>query len=445
MGRRNWTLKKQVLSLAVAGTIGFSSFFGGFAEAASISSLKDQQNKIEKEKSDLSSTINDADQQINSLNKQQSNVKEEMTRLDLAIGDTHKKISEKKAELEKTKAEIARLQEEIRVTKERIEKRNELLKERARNYQETGGMVSYLDVLMGSHNFSDFIDRASAVATIMQADQDILKQHEADKKSLEVNQAKVEQELANVQSIVDDLEKMNIQLNAQRAEKDQLLASLEKQEEEIHEHKMELQEEAQLLAAQSAAIQKAIALEQKRQEEAAAAAAEAAAAAAAAASAAANNNNSGSGNGGGASTPPQTTAPVSSGAFTLPANGTFTSGFEPRWGTFHYGIDIANRAANVPIWAAADGVVIQSYYSSSYGNVVFIAHSVNGQTYTTVSAHMEARTVSSGAVVKKGQQIGIMGNTGDSTGKHLHFELHRGQWNASKSNAINPVGIVPMP
>jgi murein DD-endopeptidase MepM/ murein hydrolase activator NlpD len=111
----------------------------------------------------------------------------------------------------------------------------------------------------------------------------------------------------------------------------------------------------------------------------------------------------------------------------------------------HYGVDIANSAAGVPIWAAADGVVIQSYYSSSYGNVVFIAHSVNGQTYTTVSAHMETRYVSSGAVVKKGQTIGIMGNTGDSSGKHLHFELHRGEWNGSKSNAINPVGIVPMP
>ena len=48
--------------------------------------------------------------------------------------------------------------------------------------KQTGGMVSYLDVLMGSKNFSDFIDRANAVATIMQADQDILKQHEADKK-----------------------------------------------------------------------------------------------------------------------------------------------------------------------------------------------------------------------------------------------------------------------
>ena len=435
-------MKKSFVTFAVAGTFIVSSIFGGIVEADSISGLQNQQKEIQKEKSELSSDINNADQQINSLNAEQADVKEEMTRIDLSIDDTHRKIREKTAELEETKAEITRLQEEIKVTKERIEKRNELLKDRARNYQETGGMVSYLDVLMGSKNFSDFIDRASAVATIMQADQDILAQHEADKKSLEENQAKLEVELASVQTMLADLEKMNQQLNAQRAEKDKLLATLEEQEDEIHEHKMELQEEAQILAAQSAAIQKAIDLEQQRQ---AAAAAEAKAAAEAAA--ANNNNNSGSSGGGGDSTPTPTqpSPPVSSGAFTMPANGTFTSGFAPRWGSFHYGVDIANRAANVPIWAAADGVVIQSYYSSSYGNVIFIAHSVNGQTYTTVSAHMETRVVSSGTVVKKGQQIGIMGNTGDSQGKHLHFELHRGQWNGSKSNAINPVGIVPMP
>ena len=420
-------MNKTILTLAVTGTFVVSSIFGGIAEAASISSLKDQQNQIEKEKSEVSSDINNADQQINSLKEQQANVKEVMTRLDFAIGDTHKKISEKTAKLEETKTEIARLQEEIKITKERILKRNELLKDRARNYQETGGVVSYLDVLMGSKNFSDFIGRASAVATIMQADQDILKQHEADKKSLEDNQAKVEVELANVQTMLAELEQMNQQLNAQRAEKNELLASLEQQEEEIHEHKMELQEESQILAAQAAALQQAIALEQKRQAEVAAAAEAAAAAAAAAASA--NNNSGNSGDGGGGGGGSVVTAPVSNGAFTLPANGTFTSGFAPipSWGFIPLGIDIANRASGVPIWAAADGVVIQSYYSSSYGNVVFIAHSVNGQTYTTVSAHMETRSVSSGAVVKKGQQIGIMGSTGDSTGKHLHFELHRGR------------------
>lgn len=427
-------MKKSLVIFTFATTVGFGSMFGGIVQANTVSSLKEQQNKVQGDRSEINSDIKEAEDKINSIKGQQAGVKSEMQRIDLAIGDTHAKIREKTAKVEETKVEITRLQEEIKVTKERIDKRNELLKERARNYQETGGMVSYLDVLMGSKNFSDFIDRANAVATIMQADQEILKQHEADKKSLEENQIKVEQELASVEKMLAELETMNQELNAQREQKNQMLATLEQQEEEIHSHKMELQEEEQVLAAQSAALQKAIKLEQER---AAKAAADAAAAAAA-------NNSATSGGGGSVSAPP-----VSSGAFGLPANGRFTSGFGNRDsfrpGDNHPGVDIANSAAGVPIWAAADGVVSSSYYSSSYGNVIFVVHSINGQTYTTVYAHMEARMVGAGATVSKGQQIGIMGSTGDSTGKHLHFELHRGQWTQNKANAINPVGIVPMP
>jgi murein DD-endopeptidase MepM/ murein hydrolase activator NlpD len=56
---------------------------------------------------------------------------------------------------------------------------------------------------------------------------------------------------------------------------------------------------------------------------------------------------------------------------------------------------------------------------------------------------MNSRKVSEGAVVAKGQQIGIMGNTGHSFGQHLHFELHKGPWNYSKSNAVNPLNYIP--
>ncbi|OLS37851.1 murein hydrolase activator EnvC [Bacillus sp. MRMR6] len=422
-------MKKYFVILTVVVTVGFSSIFNVSVNANSIESLKEQQSKIQNDRSEVNSTIEDADVKINSLQEEQSAVKTEMQEIDLVINETHKKISEKTSEIESKKTEIAELQEEIRITKERIEKRNELLKERARNYQVTGGMVSYIDVLMGSKSFSDFIDRANAVATIMQADQDIIKQHEEDKKNLETYQAQVEKDLDSLQTLLAELETMNQQLNSQRAEKDRLLASLEEQEEELHHHKMELQEEAMLLAAQAAVLQQAIKQEQKRQAEAAAAAA------------AAGNQSPGSGN--------TSTSPAVGGSWAQPANGIFTSGFGTRPsfrpGEFHYGVDIANRAPGVPIWAAADGIVIRSYYSSSYGNAIFIAHSINGQTYTTVYAHLETRFVQDGAVVKAGQQIGILGSTGDSTGPHLHFELHRGEWLPSRANAIDPRGIVPLP
>ncbi|WJV30979.1 M23 family metallopeptidase [Rossellomorea sp. AcN35-11] len=132
---------------------------------------------------------------------------------------------------------------------------------------------------------------------------------------------------------------------------------------------------------------------------------------------------------------------MSAGAWTTPAYGTVTTNFG--WDTlngkrrYHYGIDVAARGS-VPISAAADGYVIKSHYSSSYGNVVYITHSINGQTFTTVYAHMASSSVSAGQAVNKGDRIGYMGNTGYSFGQHLHFELHAGSWNASKSNAVNP-------
>ncbi|WHY91204.1 peptidoglycan DD-metalloendopeptidase family protein [Neobacillus cucumis] len=428
-------MKKSVVAFTVAASMGIGSLFTGnslVTEAASISNLKDKQNEIHNKRSNLKSDINDANTKINDLQGQQANVKSEMKRLDFAIGDTNAKIREKTAKISETQGKINQLQGEIKVIVNRMEQRNNLLKERARNYQETGGMINYIDVLMGAKSFSDFIDRANAVATIMEADQELLKQADMDKKELEEKRTKVEKDLANLQELKSELEQMNKQLSSQRNEKDKLLSKLVRKEKEVHEGKLALEEEEQILAGQEAAVQKAIQLEKDRQAAAAAAAAQAAKAPA-------------QPSGGGASGK----APaISGGTFTRPAAGVISSGFGTRPGfrpgEFHYGVDIANHASNVPILAAADGVVIRSYYSNSYGNCIFISHSINGQVYTTVYAHMEARLAGTGAVVKKGQQIGIMGSTGDSTGQHLHFELHRGQWVPDRHNAINPVGIVPL-
>ncbi|MCC2376609.1 SH3 domain-containing protein [Bacillus wiedmannii] len=123
--------------------------------------------------------------------------------------------------------------------------------------------------------------------------------------------------------------------------------------------------------------------------------------------------------------------------FIQPAVGRYTSGFGKRGGQMHHGLDIA-ASGTVPVVVAADGVVTRSYYSTSYGNVVFISHNINGQTYMTVYAHLKNRSVSAGQKVKQGQQLGIMGSTGQSEGQHLHFEIHKGEWNAQKSNAMDP-------
>ncbi|WP_306009912.1 MULTISPECIES: murein hydrolase activator EnvC [Bacillus] len=448
-------MKKSIAAFSVATAVGLGSIFGGIpasqASASKISDLESKKNQIQEQRSGNDSKINSADSEINRLQGEQDQVSKEIERLSLSISDTETKIKEKTEQIAATKEEIEKLKAEIVVITDRINKRNEMLKDRARSFQENGGMVSYLDVLMGAQNFSDFIDRVGAVATIVEADQDILREHEADKKLLEETQAKVESELSSLEKMRTDLESMKKQLNAQKAEKNKLMASLKNQEEHKHAEKLNLEEENELLAAQEAAIKQAIELEKKhqaelarqaeleRQRRAAAAAAAKKNSSSGSSSSSSNSSNSGGGGGGPVSSAPS----ISGGNFTKPAAGVVTSGLGQRWGTFHAGVDIA-KSGTVPIVAAADGVVIRSYFSSSYGNAVFIAHSIDGQVYTTVYAHMSSRSIGTGATVSKGQQIGIMGNTGDSQGQHLHFELHRGPWNASKSNAINPIGIVPM-
>jgi murein DD-endopeptidase MepM/ murein hydrolase activator NlpD len=111
--------------------------------------------------------------------------------------------------------------------------------------------------------------------------------------------------------------------------------------------------------------------------------------------------------------------PPDIGGFALPARGVFTSGYGPRWGTFHYGIDIAAPIGS-PIYAVADGVVINAGPAEGFGLWVRIRHD-DGT--ISVYGHMYDFSVSVGERVHAGQQIARIGNRGDATGPHLHFEI----------------------
>jgi murein DD-endopeptidase MepM/ murein hydrolase activator NlpD len=116
-----------------------------------------------------------------------------------------------------------------------------------------------------------------------------------------------------------------------------------------------------------------------------------------------------------------------------PTDGVVSDTYGTRQGT-HKGIDIAG-SLNSPIVAVEDGVVGKSYYSKTYGNVVFIKHPNN---FVTVYAHLNNRLVNEGQEIKQGDRIGTMGRTGESTGVHLHFESHQIEWTYDKKNAIDP-------
>ncbi|AKK10683.1 M23 family metallopeptidase [Corynebacterium uterequi] len=114
----------------------------------------------------------------------------------------------------------------------------------------------------------------------------------------------------------------------------------------------------------------------------------------------------------------------------FPTTGRFTSGFGPRWGRFHYGIDIANPIGT-PIRAVMDGTVIATGPASGFGNWVVIKHDGGEK---SVYGHMAQWDVSVGQRVEAGQVIAYIGNEGRSTGPHLHFEIR-----PDGTTAVDPV------
>jgi peptidoglycan hydrolase CwlO-like protein len=462
-------LKKKIIAMNASIMIGLGSILAApSVYAESISNLEKQKESIQDKRSGVESNISETEKKIDNLQDKQMTAEDQIAAIEAKIAESAKKIDAKNAEITQTKKEIEALKEEIKVLKERIAKRNEVLKERALSFQETGGDVNYLEVLFGSSSFGDLVDRVGAVATIAEADRDILKQHELDKKDLEEKQKAVETKLASLEVAKAELLEIQKQQKQQKQEKDALVKKLKQQTKKHEDEKMGLEEEKANLAAQEKAIKSAISLEHQRLAELEAArkkaaaeakkraeqeAAQAAAQAASQASQAtetkkqstssgysAKSNSSSSSSSQSSSNVSQAPA-VSSGTFTRPSAGYVSSTMGERWNKQHAGIDIA-ASGTVPVVAAADGVVSRSYFSSTYGNVVFVTHSIGGQQWTTVYAHLSSRQVGEGAVVAKGQQVGIMGNTGHSFGQHLHFELHKGPWNYSKSNAVNPLNYI---
>ena len=104
------------------------------------------------------------------------------------------------------------------------------------------------------------------------------------------------------------------------------------------------------------------------------------------------------------------------------SNFRFTSGFGQRWGRMHAGTDFA-APVGTPIYATADGVVTHASWSSGYGRLIKIRHEFGIETRY---AHLNAMKISVGQKVSRGQRIGDMGNSGRSTGPHLHYEVRVG-------------------
>ena len=131
-------------------------------------------------------------------------------------------------------------------------------------------------------------------------------------------------------------------------------------------------------------------------------------------------------------TPTRTAAGTSSSGFVWPVHGVLTSSFGWRWGRMHEGIDIA-VGNGTPVVASASGTVIVAGWMGGYGNLVVVDH---GNGIATAYGHNTSVAVAPGQSVAQGQLIAYSGNTGNSTGPHVHFEVR------VNGAAVDPLGYI---
>jgi septal ring factor EnvC (AmiA/AmiB activator) len=414
-----------------------------------INELQEKQQENNSKQSELENQIDNAESKQSENQAEQDSLRAKLDSLTNQIDKNENALEDKETQIDETNQKIEKISGEIVDTEKDIDKREDKLSDRLVSLQQNGGDVQYLQVLMGSKNFGDMINRLNAVTTIMDSDKELLNGYLEAKQKLEDQKQEREDEKQNLQDQKDKLVSIKKDLKSQAAEQEDLKQQLEDEYAELEDQILSAEEQEELVRNQAEALRVAKEDAQSQQADLEAEKKAAAEAKAAAQKAAESKESSSSSSSSNASTSKSTTESSSAststvksaeaGIFSWPASGTKSSGFGARWGTFHYGVDIAN-AIGTPVHAAASGRVSYSGTMNGYGNVIIVEHSINGRAYGTLYGHLSKREVSVGESVSRGQEIAKMGNSGVSTGSHLHFEIHvDGSWNAAKSNAVDPM------
>jgi len=322
-----------------------------------------------------------------------SDLRHQLDQTNTAIDEVNGRIDSLAAQQESTQRRIAWNAIQLEAAQRSLRLHDDLLKRRLVNIYEYGDL-SYVDALIAARSFSEFVERWEDLRLLIAANQRAVRA----RKAAEVRVAAVEA----------DLETTRLQLQQEEQAQDEARSQLGSLADErrnlvtlagIRRRNVatEVAEMEDLSAAEEASLERLI-LERERELESAQRAAGIAGSA----------DSSGS-----------------SGMFSWPVTGTITSPFgwrsNPFGGApeFHQGLDIA-APSGTTVTAAAGGTVIMAQWYGGYGNYILIDH---GGGYSTGYGHLSAIYVSTGQSVQRGQAIGAVGSTGQSTGPHLHFEV----------------------
>lgn len=360
---------------------------------------------------DLQKQIDQIVQQEAANQKRQQEAEKKQTVLKSQIEQEKKNYAELQADIERQGKQLDELNlqlgevnlklkdaaEQLDGAEKRVESRDAMLRNRVR-LMYMNGSVSYLEVLLSSTSFSDFLERFQNLKTIVSKDEEILKANKEDRATIAAQKVEIEKKLAEVKTLYAQAEAVKQTLLKQERQKEVAIASLTKQEKDAEHTSEEAELAAQALVKQKQALRNKL-LEEQRKEEAKKT---------------------------GKSAPVKPAYAGGKLAWPVPASGTITSEFGYRIdpikkvNKLHKGLDIAAPKGTTVV-AADEGTVILASWVSGYGNTVVVDHD-NG--LVTWYAHMSAISVEEGDAVKRGGKVGEVGSTGDSTGNHLHFEVH---------------------
>ena len=350
----------------------------------------------------------DLTNQLSNIQQQLTNEANKKSEAEKTIGTVYEQLHAIQIELDTATAELKQVQAdrirldqditkteaELKAAQERLQSREKVFYKRVRDIY-INGRLSYLDVVVGSKDFSDFANRMEMLKRILQADMELINTIKTEREEIASKKAKLEADRAKVLELEKVAQEKQTIINQKKAERQAVLERAMNDRDTAERAYNELM-------ASSASI---TAMLQQR-------AAERAAAAAAA---------SQGGSGGGATT----TWVQGTGQLAAPVNAPITSDFgwriHPIYGTSplpagtDFGVD-----EGTPVHAADGGVVVEAGWISGYGYTVIIDH---GNGMSTLYAHNSDVAVSPGQTVSKGQVVSYSGNTGGSTGPHLHFEV----------------------
>ena len=362
-------------------------------------SLAITQKEIDEQKdkqTEINNQIDEAEQKQKELEAKKSETMKQVESISLEIETYESQIDELEAKISEANTRIEEAEKKLEENQKEHEEKEEMLKQRLVAVYESGE-TSYLDFLLTSQSLTEFISNYYLVSEVTQMDIELLEKIEQQKLEIEKAKKEIEESKQQLTTAKATKEGVASKLKTSKSEKSKYVEQLTEDEKELEK---EIQELKQANARIANEIKIAEEKYQKQLEELK--------------NSSLSNNNSVAG----------------SGYFMRPVNGGYESanGYYPSSGKFHGAIDYA-VPSGTPVYAAADGVVMSTAnLSSSYGTYVVLRHANGLQSYYAHGTYGSI-TVSPGQIVKKGQKIMLSGNSGNSSGSHLHFEVRKSPYN----------------